>query len=114
MTTLEVLRKAREVIANPEHWTRGAYAKDVNGNEVNFAGKTACKFCAAGAIFRAHGGNYAIQALTAELPKTSNTVITFNDWSRRKHSEVLALYDRAIATLEAQQAEGAREEANPR
>jgi hypothetical protein len=52
MKPSELLRKAAELIADPDRWTTGYYAVDANGDMVSPNNKKACKWCASGAMFK--------------------------------------------------------------
>ena len=44
--------KPSELIADPERWTRGWYAKTATGQDVNACDGAACRWCAIGALRR--------------------------------------------------------------
>lgn len=110
MNTLETLIAARALIAEPEGWTQGALARRRDGFGTSFDGADVVAVCANGAIcrvsdFRTYGGGVwlaAVEVLVAniladEMPEgdfPSQVLARFND--RRSHTEVLALFDRAI------------------
>lgn len=108
MTSAEILRAARDLIANPLCWTQGAFARDSAGNSIMWEAPDAVCWCAVGAVMRVTDESYktgpgasaylaAYRALTnAALPKHS--VEAFNDNS--PHIQVLDLFDRAINRLE--------------
>ena len=48
-----VLINARTLIADPQHWTRGTLARSREGGEVSWADRSAHRWCAMGAIYRA-------------------------------------------------------------
>ena len=120
MNTLDALRAARALIATPESWTKNALARDSAGNDRALRDPEACAFCAMGAVLRVLADEYenhrtlaAVQiehavmhALSREIqlsflaPTNHSRVAAYNDGST--HAEVLALFDRAIAS------EGAR------
>lgn len=56
MTTLEILKAARELIAKPGGWCQRAYARDSIRWPVSFESGGACAFCAEGAILRTGAG----------------------------------------------------------
>ena len=119
MTPLEVLKKARTRIATSEHWTQGCFAKDADGRAVTSGSPNAACFCAVGALENASGypwydGGYegyraasvALQdTIYGDCPpsrvSTSSNIMRWNDAYLRKHEEVLAMFDKAIANLEA-------------
>lgn len=50
MTELEILTKARELIADPERWATGELARDAGGHKVPPDSPSACRWCAYGAL----------------------------------------------------------------
>ena len=108
MKTSEVLTKARELIEKPEIWTKGEYARDESGNSCRPTGPFARCFCALGAVKAA--GNYkgdnnpAAEKLTESLERDRfRWVCLFNDSKDTTHADVLALFDKAIATAKNQE-----------
>ena len=98
MTTLEVLKAARELISKPENWTTVFLARDANGNPVPPCSSEATCFCAIGAIENAAGGGPEAAAhceLRSEMQYGS--IAAFND--SQGHAAVIAAFDRAIARL---------------
>jgi hypothetical protein len=101
---------ARALIENPDSWTRGAYARDLQGKALATTDPIACKFCAAGALYRAteydpmgwtsktrlrvDQAHYEVEK---DLPHQG--IIGFND--DHDHHEVLAAFDKTIARLRA-------------
>ncbi len=107
-SVLDVLRAAREKIATPERWTKGAAARDVNGGKVDAASPLAVCWCANGAIYskpspylRPGLRDSATENLRMLLP-IGFYVSTFNDAPTTTHADILALFDRAIAAEEKQ------------
>lgn len=100
MTTLETLTAAREKIANPGRWTQRSYAKNAKGEHVDPASPAACKWCADGAVWAVRPVAPAYKLATAVLDILSGqgSAAVFND--SHTHAEVLALFDKAIASLE--------------
>lgn len=105
LTTLEVLRGARELLSEPERWTKDAGARDAKGAPCGWDAEDASCWCLDGALCRlAYRNNAAAyQEAGAALRKfvldDYDSYVDFND--SRTHSEVLALLDRAIAAEEA-------------
>jgi hypothetical protein len=94
VTALEILTKARELIATPDKWTQGLWKKP----------DAEC-YCLWGAVYRAAGGD----ATSREPPgftlawrlvtkQVNGGAITYNDLPSTTHADVLALLDRAIAS----------------
>lgn len=49
----QVLLRAREIIADPKRWTRGAIARDRRSTDCAMSDSNAVRFCAYGALERA-------------------------------------------------------------
>lgn len=119
-TPSQILRKARKLIADPEHWTQGSYAREAqNGASTTIASDRARCFCSIGALERAafdtsgyrllwnprQVGSYrAARACLfdalADIAPSFPVVVSFNDDLDTTHADVLALFDRAIALAE--------------
>lgn len=104
-TTAQILREARELIADEENWAQGWYAYDEGGERLN-PDKPAAKRCAAGAVCYVEGvppsRSTALGLLGAVIKDDENwckaRVFIFND--THSHAEVLELFDRAIELAE--------------
>lgn len=102
-TDAQLLREAKELIADPKRWAQGAFARDSGGAVVAALDPAAVRWCAIGALVavdRSDGRNQcfaAHNALAGHLHGCSG-LQTFND--SHEHAEVLALFDRAIAGTE--------------
>lgn len=100
MTTLEVLRGARELLSEPGSFCKSAQARDRQGNSVGYSHPDACSWCTVWATLKAaHGNNEAsaaaIHALRAALGR--DDLMSWSDSPSTKQEDVLALLDRAIA-----------------
>lgn len=97
-TTVEILRAARALIATPDQWTQGTVARDKNGRRAHPESPAARQWCAAGACIATGAGIAAGCALDAVARSKGHLFVTaFNDDPDTTHTDVLALYDRAIA-----------------
>jgi hypothetical protein len=100
MTTLEVLKAARELISDEKRWTQREFSRDADGNPLGSDEVSAgvC-FCAVGALLRCEGRIFSesYEALSESMEAV--TVSYYND--THTHAEVLAKFDEAIAKLEA-------------
>ena len=116
-TPLEILKAARGLIQDPKSWTQGYMARSSTGRPTGFCDTDAFSWCATGAVcfvskdaLRTRA--VAIAALSAEM---DDQIGDFND--SHFHNEVLAAFDRAIASLEHQpgpaQAQQADHQARP-
>lgn len=115
-----ILVAARKKIANPKNWTKGAFARTMNGRPVNatvypaLAGDDYCQFCAKGALISAateqsaqEYENMAVNELMAQFPKVEDygsicknlSLVNFNDHGVTQHSDVIACFDRAIESV---------------
>ena len=103
MTPLETLKAARDLISDPARWTQFVQARDGHGTQVPHNDPTAHCFCIMGAVGRtAVQGNKmdALKVLSRVTRRNFDTSIPdYND--THTHAEVLALFDAAIAELEA-------------
>lgn len=114
----KVLIAARELIADPEHWTQGSYAIENTGNEVYPDEPNAYAFCSAGALAKVSGTTFneagdmqptpLYQAAYNELQRAAlalfdvGSVTSINDGehagdSDAVHPDVIAMFDKAIA-----------------
>lgn len=90
-TVLETLEAARKLIEKPKSWTRGEYARDCNGDPVDFTSSTAACWCSSGAL-HVVGGDPLARRLLYET--VGGSLVYFND--NHTHAEVLAAFDAAI------------------
>ena len=101
---VQIIEKARALIADERHWCRGELARDINALSVCPTDSRAEKRCALGALIvaayqitndysRAHD-----LAISAVLPlHGSATLVNVNDV--RGHAAVLALLDEVMAAM---------------
>lgn len=99
----KVLIKARAKIENPNNWCQWYYARDKFNHLVSYQSNTACKWCITGALFATDtsqaGERLAAWArLEQSLPVGYEGVVVFNDSEFTQHSDVLKLFDKAIAS----------------
>jgi len=108
--TIDVLRAARKRIANKSRWTTLVAARNRDGIPVDFDDKTACRWCAVGAIYaevpRRIRMHESFNLMTRALRIIANrlgydTIGVAND--RGGHAVALSILDAAIAELEANQ-----------
>lgn len=97
ISTLHVLQAARSVIEKPENWCQEFLAVNSSGEQVDDSAPDACAWCAMGALWRTRVSPdkaYEVAALLRDL-SGAVSLPEFND--THSHSEVLSLFDRAIA-----------------
>lgn len=106
-TTLALLRKARDLIA--QGWTQLTPARDRLGEPCSPHSIGAVRWCITGAVDRALGRyghfHHYLDALSALFPNSSDTgadsaAIRYNDLPHTTQADVLALIDQAIQSLE--------------
>jgi len=108
-TTLEVLKTARELISVPERWTKGAFARNYSKEECDPEDTMAMCWCVHGAFEKISldcDENIADSIYLARrqyMKFIKCGVISFNDAPERTHSEILEVFDKAIADLTAQE-----------
>jgi hypothetical protein len=102
VTPAEVLIAARNRIAEPERWTKGAYARDADGRRLSSSNHpSATCWCLLGALEAIDSyarerldAAYIIEDILDDI--SSASIALWNDDPRRTHSEVLSLLDDAI------------------
>ncbi len=102
MNTIELLTSARNLIADPEHWTQRAFARDGFGNSIGPTADSACSWCSLGALTKSFGNIWwpeshcepLEQAIGQLHPDNLMSLADFND--SHTHQEVLAVFDKAI------------------
>ena len=99
---IQIVERARALIADKQHWCRGELARDVNGEGVCPTSASAVKRCALGAVIAAAhelthnldaAHDFAFKALRPRYGTA--TLVRVNDM--RGHAAVLALFDTVIA-----------------
>lgn len=110
LSTLDVLKAARELIADPARWQQGWFAADADGIGCRGNSEGAVSFCALGAIEHITGGNVWIDDFTtpAEAALLDAAERLYPDMSdpaavndELGHEAVLRVYDEAIRREEA-------------
>jgi len=98
-TVRDVLIRARERISVPERWTQRALARDISGAPVMTHSKLAVCWCSMGAM-RAEAGELLYRAALNFLTGIKGECVhEYND--THTHTEVLAMFDKAIEEAEA-------------
>jgi len=105
MTPLEILRKARDLISDPQRWSRNYYATRSDNAPCGETAEEACKWCAMGAITKvgwpeAHfdvrvGAKFLLADKAKDL--FGMGIIDVNE--KCGHAAVLKCFDSAIASL---------------
>jgi hypothetical protein len=99
-STIAVLRRARDLIADEQRWCKGSFARSWFNISVP-PYSLARRFCAIGAIMRA---GYELQlrieeACLALQKQTGRPVEEWNDNPARTHAAVVAAFDAAVVAI---------------
>lgn len=98
--TLSQLQRARRLLARPEGWTQGSYARDGRGATVDSHCAEATSFCASGAIYASQDDlTGSIQARTVIYRIISDDIEVWNDANGRSQADIVRVFDRAIASV---------------
>jgi hypothetical protein len=99
-TAVEILKEARELLAEPGKWTQLTSARDEYGNEVGSSSGAAVCWCASGAITKvAAGSEAADEARTLLWSAMGGSIVGFND-AQSDVAPVLVAFSRAVAKAE--------------
>ena len=96
-----MLARARELIADERRWCRRSFARGWGGIPVSAKSTIAQRFCALGAIMRA-AHELRVPAEYARSALEWQTIRPIQDWNddpARRHAEVMAKFDAAIAAV---------------
>lgn len=99
MTTLDVLKGARELLSDPEKWTQGWYARDAEGRPADDGNdpRAVC-WCIWGACEKVAGDWSKTHGATQALDSCAGGhAPTLNDAAGTTHTEILGVLDCAIA-----------------
>ena len=106
---LELVKGVRELLAEPRAWTRGACARDPQGNIVGGLDPNAVCWCLSGALerVRSHKNwqySSQVEARTAAINAMRGVmrtdIITFNDRVASGHEGILTMLDKVVEELE--------------
>ena len=98
---LDILRKARDLIAKPKNWTKHVAARNARGCPVPPESPQACAWCTIGATAAADRDSESLEArqLAQSMLKESrglSFIVDWNDDEGTVHGDVLAAFDDAI------------------
>lgn len=111
MKTSEVLLAARELIATPEKWTKGEFARAADGRKAHSLDEEAVCWCLVGALTnvistRPGGADLAAEArqrLREAIVNIDVPVYAWNDRAERTHAEVIEALTKAAALAAAEE-----------
>lgn len=104
--TKEDVIAARKLIESPENWCQESYARDALDNLDFITSDYACKFCAIGAVIKAHNQQEKDYNIWAEHNEVVNLfaeyvgikeISKYND--ENDHDKVLKAFDRLIVAM---------------
>lgn len=109
MSAVEILRQARELIADKSRWTQKTFARRTGGSGVHSKDNDAICWCAKGAVAKTSSSFEefcnALDILDGvSLDLYGNHVVAINDDDTdvdSSHRRVLRVYDEAIKRIEA-------------
>ena len=93
---IQIVERARALIADEEHWCRNELARDARGMDVCPLSDNAVKRCGLGAVIAA-AYQLAHQLGLEALRPRSGAVTLIHVNETRGHAAVLALFDEVIA-----------------
>lgn len=95
----KTLIEAKAIIAKPENWTQGVFARDKTGHQVHVADPDAVCFCSLGALrktgIKETSGAVYMRARGC-LADSGGSVDIANINDTSTHEEVMAMWDKAI------------------
>lgn len=100
MNDLEIVKKAKAQISDPQHWCKFVCARDGSGNSVGIVNNNAVSWCIVGALIKITFDSDVtpLHKMNAYCHKKHNIGLgEFNDL--HTHEEVLALFDEFIASF---------------
>ncbi len=110
MSAVEVLRQARELIADKSRWTQNAAARDASGIYTSPRNESAVCWCAQGAILNKCDWDSRFQPIdlldNACIALFDGLAVEVNDGLKVRgdaasHAAILSAFDRAIVDAEA-------------
>lgn len=104
MSASTTLTRAAELLARPEQWTQGAFARDADGTVTAPLSDDAVSFDLKGALIRAAGPGYGSAWAAIERFLRADA-LHWNDDPTRTHADVLAALRGAAAMAEAEENE---------
>lgn len=99
------LRAARKLLTARSRWTKGYYARNLQGEITEPNSRDAVCFCSLGAMRKVSGSQHslALSFLYKAVEKIDGpcaTVASYNDNDKTAHADVLKLFDVAIEIAE--------------
>jgi hypothetical protein len=102
MLERQTVEKMRELLSDPEHWTKEHFAKDASGFGLSFGDSPdAVYWCLLGSLEKVNGRSDETEDSFRLLffDVIGRSPVGFNDSPDTSHEDVLAALDRLIKTL---------------
>jgi len=101
VTTKDLLEKARELISDPARWTKGAVARDLNGEPIEEFSSDAVCFCSIGVVSSVANCLGLFNSTTHLLDRCAGkrgypNILSFNDAPTTTHEDIVSLFQEAI------------------
>jgi hypothetical protein len=110
MQLSQLLIDAKELIKDPESWTKGEYARNAAGVKVSDNHPNACQWCTVGALWKASGflrGYSAVDPQKSSLVNDACELLLqaigrkrdlspWNDLPQTTHDDIMNAYNKAI------------------
>ena len=102
----KALVKTKELLSDPEHWTKGAPARTSNGGMISPCDKKACSWCIYGAIVKVShdmketSKQLLRNQLVTMIYRKIGDIGSWNDSKEREHKDVINLLDGFIKDYE--------------
>ena len=96
MTMRNRLLKIRTRLKNPKHWTQGTHARDKRGHACFVDDPDAAQFCLMGAMLKSAPLDELTDICAALNFTSCRHLVSWNDYLKRTHAEVLARIDTAL------------------
>jgi len=96
-----ILKKARELISDPDRWTKGEMARTMFGASVSANDSKATCWCVMGAIHHETKDDPFLAGSVYQMVRAQlqgRSVSEFNDDPNTTHEAVMTLLDKAIAS----------------
>ena len=104
--TKQIITDTKQLLSNPNHWTKGAYARyGRDGKQIWPKEELAKCFCLGGAVIKLTSNASECKAITGLLRgqirrgKKYHTIPQFNDAPETTHKDIIGLLDRALETI---------------
>ena len=105
MNSVNTLRRARDLISDPEKWTKGGMGRKSDGDPVgvyDVGREDVVKWCMSGALRKVADNeqvfNKAYWSCMSQVPVQVKTSLPrFNDHPSTTHQDVMFVFDQAIA-----------------